>query len=171
VSRLTGTGSVSFDMSPLIGDPDVSPSIAAAGVVSASTPTSDSLELSEPEVSQGLWSLVAGEVGPYPAGGAAKEIVTANVSAVAPAFDPAMHSSTDDLWQVGTKFSKFYYLEPGQSVAMQVTITPTAAVGTKVLGTLYIDDFTLESFVGIREVLPDADEVAALPYSYTVAAS
>ncbi len=118
-----------------------------------------------------MWSLVAGEVGPYPAGGAAKEIVTANVSAVTQAFDPAMHSSTDDLWQVGTKFSKFYYLEPGQSVAMQVTITPTAAVGTKVLGTLYLDDFTLESFVGIREVLPDADEVAALPYSYTVAAS
>jgi hypothetical protein len=66
------------------------------------------------------------------------------------------------------KFSRFYYLAPGQSTDILITITPTAPVGTVVTGTLYVDDFTLESFVGSKGVLPDADEVAALPYSYTV---
>ncbi len=168
VSRLAGTGSVSFDMSPITGDPDVSPGVPAANLVATRTPTSDSINLSEPELSPGLWGLSAGEVGPYPPGGAPKEIVAARVSTVTQAFDTTVRSGADDLWQVGLKFSRFYYLEPGQSTAIVVTITPTAAVGTEVSGTLYIDDFTLESFVGTKGVLPNSDEVAALPYSYTV---
>jgi hypothetical protein len=87
---------------------------------------------------------------------------------VTQAFDRTVRFATDDLWEVGLKFPHFYYLAPGQSVVTAVTITPTAAVGTQVSGTLYVDDFTLESLVGIRGVLPDSDEVAALPYSYTV---
>jgi hypothetical protein len=94
--------------------------------------------------------------------------VAAKLTAVTQAFDRTVRSGTDDLWEVGLKFNRFYYLAPGQSVVTAVSITPTAAVGTQVSGTLYVDDFTLESFVGIRGVLPDSDEVAALPYSYTV---
>jgi hypothetical protein len=168
LSRLTGTGSVSLALSPIDGDPAVSPSISQAGVTASSTRTSDSLSFSEPEVTPGLWGLSPGEEGPYPPGGAPKEIVSAKVTAVTQAFDRTVRFATDDLWEVGLKFSHFYYLAPGQSVVTAVTITPTAAVGTQVSGTLYVDDFTLESLVGIRGVLPDSDEVAALPYSYTV---
>ena len=170
LTTLTGSGSVSFDMSPVGGDPDISPGVTATGITTASTPNSDSVTLSEPEVSPGLWILKPGQVGPYPSGGAPKETVVAKVTALTQAFDPTVSSGTDDLWQVGFRFSKFYYVEPGQSVVIRVDITPTAPVGTHVSGTLYIDDFTLESFVGLREVWPDANEVAAVPYSYTVAA-
>jgi hypothetical protein len=168
LSRLTGTGSVSLALSPFDGDPAVSPSVSQAGVTASSTRTSDSLSFSEPEVTPGLWGLSPGEEGPYPPGGAPKEIVSAKVTAVTQAFDRTVRFATDDLWEVGLKFPHFYYLAPGQSVVTAVTITPTAAVGTQVSGTLYVDDFTLESLVGIRGVLPDSDEVAALPYSYTV---
>jgi hypothetical protein len=168
VSRLGGTGRVSFDVSPLSGDPEVSPGVPAAGVTTSSTPTSESLTLREPELTPGLWGLNAGEVGPYPPGGAPHEIVAAKVTAVTRAFDTTVRSGADDLWQVGLKFSRFYYLAPGQSAEIAVNITPTAPVGTVISGTIYVDDFTLESFVGNKAVSPDADEVAALPYSYTV---
>jgi hypothetical protein len=94
--------------------------------------------------------------------------VAAKVTAVTRAFDTTVRSGADDLWQVGLKFSRFYYLAPGQSAEIAVNITPTAPVGTVISGTIYVDDFTLESFVGNKAVSPDADEVAALPYSYTV---
>ena len=168
LSRLAGTGRVSLAISPLNGDPAVSPGIPQTGVTAASTRTSGRVSLSEPEITPGLWALAPGEVGPYPPGGAPKEIVAAKVTAVTQAFDRTVRFGTDDLWEVGLKFNRFYYLAPGQSVVTAVSITPTAAVGTQVSGTLYVDDFTLESFVGIRGVLPDSDEVAALPYSYTV---
>jgi hypothetical protein len=169
LSRLAGTGRVSLSISPVAGDPDVSPSAPGKGVTASSTPGADHVSLSEPEVTPGLWALSAGEVGPYPPGGAPKEIVAAKVTAVTQAFDRTFGFGPDDLWEVGLKFSRFYYLAPGQSIVTLVSITPTAAVGTQISGTLYVDDFALESFVGAREVLPDADEVAALPYSYTVA--
>jgi hypothetical protein len=168
VSRLTGTGRLSFDVSPLSGDPDVSPGVPATGLRTSSTPTSESLQLSEPELTPGLWELSAGEVGPYPPAGAPQELAAAKVTAVTRAFDTTVRSGADDLWQVGLKFSRFYYLAPGQSAEIGITVTPTAPVGTVVSGTIYVDDFTLESFVGTKGVLPDADEVAALPYTYTV---
>ena len=168
VSRLTGTGRVSFALSPLNGDPEVSPAVPATGLTTSGTPTSESLQLSEPELTPGLWALSAAEVGPYPPGGAPRETVAAKVTAVTQAFDTTVSAGVNDLWEVGLKFSRFYYLAPGQSTEIGVTITPTAPVGTVVSGTLYIDDFTLESFVGTKGVLIDSDEVAALPYSYTV---
>jgi len=170
LQRLAGTGTVSFDLNHTIGDPDVSPVVTAAGVSGSAGTNSQSVSLTSPEVSPGLWALNPQEVGPYPAGGAPKTVALATVSAVTQAFDPAVRSDTDDLWQVGLSFTHFRYLGPGQSVAILVAIKPTAPVGTYVQGTLYIDDFTLDSFLPTGDVLPDADEVAAVPYSYTVVA-
>jgi hypothetical protein len=170
LQRLAGTGTVSFDLNHTIGDPDVSPVVTAARVSSSTGTTSQSVSLASPQVSPGLWALNPEEVGPFLAGGASKTVALATVSAVTQAFDPAVRSDTDDLWQVGLSFSHFRYLGPGQSVAILVAIKPTAPVGTYVKGTLYIDDFTLDSFLATGDVLPDADEVAAVPYSYTVVA-
>jgi hypothetical protein len=170
VQRLAGTGTVSFDMNHTIGDPDVSPVVTAGGVSSSTGTNTESVSLSSPEVSPGLWALNPEEAGPYPAGGAPKEVALATVTAVTQAFDPAVRSDTDDLWQAGLTFSHFRYLGPGQSVAVLIAIKPTAPVGSVVTGTLYIDDFTLDSFLQTGDVLPNADEVAAVPYSYTVVA-
>ena len=171
VRRLAGTGTVSFDMNHTIGDPDVSPVVTAGGVSSSTGANTESVSLNSAEVSPGLWALNPEEVGPYPAGGAPKEVALATVTAVTQAFDPAVRTDTDDLWQAGLSFSHFRYLGPGQSVAVLVAIKPTAPVGSVVKGTLYIDDFTLDSFLATGDVLPDADEVAAVPYSYTVVAA
>jgi hypothetical protein len=170
LQRLAGTGTVSFDLNHTIGDPDVSPVVTAAGVSGSTGTSAQSLSLAAPEVSPGLWALNPQQVGPYPAGGAPKTVALASVTAVTQAFDPAVRSDTDDLWQVGFSFAHFRYLGPGQSVHILIAIKPTAAVGTYVQGTLYIDDFTLDSFLSSGDVLPDADEVAAVPYSYTVVA-
>jgi hypothetical protein len=170
VSRVSGAGSVSFDLSRIQGDPDVSPLIPAPGVSASGTRTSETLTFTAPEVSPGLWALQPGEIGPYPAAGAPKEVVDVKVAAVTQAFNTDMTTHADDLWEVGFKFSKFYYLEPGQSVIIPIQVKPTAPEGTHVSGTVYVDDFTLEAFVGAEPVLPDADELAAIAYSYTVGA-
>jgi hypothetical protein len=60
---------------------------------------------------------------------------------------------------------------PGQTAPIPVTITPAGASGTKVTGTLYLDDTAYFEFGSIQDALvnfPQADEVAALPYPYTI---
>ena len=56
-------------------------------------------------------------------------------------------------------------INPGQTATINVTITPSAASGTVVSGDLYVDDF-------LSDVPPygqqGGDELAALPYEYTV---
>ena len=51
-------------------------------------------------------------------------------------------------------------LGPGETGTILVTITPTAAPGTRVHGTLYVDTVDLN--------LAQGDELIALPYAYTV---
>jgi hypothetical protein len=170
VTRVTGTGALSFDMSHIFGDPDIASGVSAPGVTSSSTASTASLSLSEPEVSQGLWELNPGEVGPYGASRAPAEVVSARVTAVTKPFDTTVSTQTDDLWQVGLQFARFAYLEPGQSVTLFVEITPTAAVGTQVSGTLYVDDFALDSIAQLGTVWPNSDVVAEVPYSYSVTA-
>ncbi|HMK96524.1 MAG TPA: hypothetical protein VK425_03195, partial [Acidimicrobiales bacterium] len=74
----------------------------------------------------------------------------------------------DDFWQVGFRFARFYYVEPDQVAQVKIQIVPISPIGTDISGTLFIDDFTLDSFTNIQELWPDADQVAAVPYSYTV---
>jgi hypothetical protein len=171
VAVLGGGDPVTFDMEYFPGDPDVSPSEPAPGVTSTVTSSSASLTLTEPgEVSPGLWLLDPDEFGPYPSGGAPSDTAGATVTAMTQAFDPAVTASTDDFWQTSINtaypFSNILYLLPGQSGSIGIDITPTASVGTVESGTLYVDDYSLASFFGAD--LPNADELAAIPYSYTV---
>jgi hypothetical protein len=57
-------------------------------------------------------------------------------------------------------------VNPGQVATIPVTITPTAASGTKVTGTLFVDDFSAVSLAAFNN--PFGNEVVAIPYSYTV---
>jgi Subtilase family len=172
VSSLDGTTPVTFDTSYLPGDPDVSPDQPAPGVTGSTSAGSASLTLTEPTgVSPGVWNIVPDEVGPYPPGGAPTVTVSTSLTALTQAFDPTVTASTDDLWlasgNASAPFGNLLYLAPGQTGSITVDITPTGSVGSTQSGTLYVDDYTLASAFN-SGVLPSADELAAIPYSYKV---
>jgi hypothetical protein len=118
--------------------------------------------LSADRVTQGLWSAAPTPLGPTngPVSG------TATLAAVAhtKAFDPAATSSTGDLWSAANVLPSGDFaplvLQPGQTGTITVTIIPSGAKGTAVHGVLYVDTFSGFLFSG--------DEIAAIPYSYTV---
>jgi hypothetical protein len=93
------------------------------------------------------------------------------MTAVAQQFDPAVTSEQGDLWLASVQGAMVFgtfsgeIIEPGQSAILYVTITPSGARGTVVSGTLYVDD-------SVGDLPPygqiTADQVAALPYKYTV---
>lgn len=170
LTRLSGSTKVSFDMEWGSGDPDVAPGAQQLGTASSLSGSSASVSLSETSgIAPGLWSVSPADVGPYPTGGAPSTTASLSVSAVTQAFDKAISTPTDDLWQKDFSASHFVLLQPGQSANVPVTVKPSAAVGTNVTGTLYVDAFTLAAFFApVNVILPDAEEVAALPYSYTV---
>ena len=169
---VTGTAPVTFDLQYFQGDPDVAPGVSDGLSSSGSTHgDSASVTLDEPEISSGTWLLNPAEIGPFPSVGAPTVSASANLSAITRAFDPSMTSSTGDLWSEINGLSSGFspaYLAPGASATITVSVAPTGAPGTQVAGTLYVDDYVLgtEFFDG-----PVAsDELAAIPYSYTVGA-
>jgi hypothetical protein len=96
-------------------------------------------------------------------------VVSDNLNVVTQAFDPAVTSSTGDMWSAFNGLSSTFdpvYLSPGQSATITVTITPTGNVGSNVSGTLYVSDLTLGQFIGAAD--SNGDDIAAIPYSYTV---
>jgi hypothetical protein len=160
VTETSGTAAVNFELSYAPGDPDLE------GV---SDGTSASLTFLEPEVSPGIWPLDPTEVGPYGPSGASAAVVSDNLDVVTQAFDPAVTSSTGDMWSAFNGLSSTFspvYLNPGQSATITVTITPTASVGSSVSGTLYVSDLTLGQLIGAAN--SDGDDIAAIPYNYTV---
>jgi len=169
-ASLTGSAPVTFDLEYFPGDPDVSPGVNSPWTTSGSiSGNSANVTLNEPEVSPGLWLLNPDEIGPYPATGAPTVSASANLNAVTQAFDPSVTSSTGDYWSAANGLSNSIvptYVAPGASTTITVTVTPTGPPGTRVSGTLYVDDYSLGSVSGYS--LPNADELAAIPYSYAV---
>ncbi len=165
VSSADGTTPVTFDTEYFPGDPWLSPAVASPGVTGTFGPGSASLTFTEdPEVSPGLWDINPDEIGPYPPSGIPVDNASASLSAVTEAFDPSVTSSTGNLWD--GSLSNFLYLMPGQSGAIEVDVSPTGPPGTVSSGTLYVDDLTLGSLVGVAN--PDGDELAAIPYQYKI---
>ena len=160
---------VNFDVSYTLnnfGDPDLE------GAPSGNAP---SVTFSAPEVTPGLWQIDPSEVGPYPATGAPTVTgVAATFNAVVKNFDLAITSSTGDLWltlestAVTPPPTTVVYVPAGATATITVTITPNGTVGQTVSGTLYVDDLTIDGFFGPGLFLPNTDEVAAFPYSYTI---
>ncbi len=160
-ATLTGSAPVNFDSSYFPGDPDLE------GTQSGN---SASLTFSNPEISPGLWDLNPSEIGPYTAAGAPKVTASATFSAVTKAFDATVSSSTGDVWQAFEGLSNTLtpvYIPAGGSATVTVTITPSGSSGSSDAGTLYVDDLTIAGFNGIFDD-PNGDEVAAIPYSYTI---
>jgi hypothetical protein len=153
---------VTFDFGPFPGDPD---EVGSSGkTASASYP----LAQSGTPVTPGLWFDEPAETGPYGSRGAASTTVTSSMTARTQQFDTSATPSTGDFWEFGVKSlarSASYNLltvDPGQTRTISLRVKPSAAAGTVVRGTLYIDDFvdSLQFLSG--------SQLVALPYSYKV---
>ncbi len=159
-----------FDFSPVPGDPDLVSASSTAGSLCAN---SESGSYSPPggTVTAGQWTASPSECGPYPAA-ATVGSATIAMTAETKAFDPSMTSVTGDLWLGAVNAEELglvapVLVNPGQTTVIDVTITPAGPNGSVVNGTLYVDSLTFGTppygqFSG--------DELAAIPYSYTISA-
>ena len=141
------------------GDPDI------LGAVVGQVATAS---LSANPVAHGLWFVEPEEVGPDGSGGAPHVRAKTSLEATTAAIDPAVSSPYGDIWKLSTDRNytphNIPVEDPGQAAHIPVIITPHGPVGSRVQGTLFIDDL-----VGPGEDENfDANQVAALPYSYTV---
>lgn len=168
ITRKSGREPVTFDMSYYPGDPDISPARPEPGLSATSSAASASAVIRAPDTSAGVWAIVPSEVGPYQAAGPSVDSVSIEVRAELQGFDPAITSATDDFWQTPASFNRYVYLAPGQSRSITVHIKPSEPTGTVVSGTVYVDNFTLASLFTSLE--PSPDELAEVPYTYTVGA-
>ncbi len=157
-----------FDFQPVAGDPDLS-SHAPGDAPLCSTSQSASDTPPGGLVTAGFWIAGPTECGPYPTAAPAGTASVSMTAQIKP-FDQSVTSNTGDIEPASinpaTSFSPLV-INPGQTGTVNVTITPSAASGTVVSGNLYVDDFdsNVPPPVTSQE---SGDEVAALPYAYTV---
>jgi hypothetical protein len=155
----TGSEPIQFDLGAPSGDPDV---VSGQGQSVTATVTGT-------PVTAGEWDIAPDVVGPFGAKGVANESVATSLTATTQAFDPAVSSDTGDLWQTAIGASLTVspvIVEPGQSAIIPVIFAPSGPAGTTVSGVLYLDDDSLFSLYG--GLAPNADTVAAIPYSYVI---
>ncbi|MHB8506593.1 MAG: S8 family serine peptidase, partial [Acidimicrobiales bacterium] len=166
-----GSRPVVFDYSYGPGDPDILVDPAPATADPSATYSAPS-----GDVPSGTWLVSPEYLGPDGPHGYTKGTIATTMTATTAPFDPAVTSSTGDIWLTSSQAAAGatpVLVEPGQTVSIAVTITPTAAAGSVVTGTLYVDAYTPLNALAVTQnpgILPFASEVAALPYSYTVAA-
>jgi hypothetical protein len=161
-----------FNVSTLAGDPDLvsSPDLARPTASLCADSAAVSYAPLGGSVTAGEWEAAPDECGPYQPGGAAVGTATISMTVRAKAFDPAMAPATGDFWEVAVNPDQFYIpvlSYPGRTGVIDVTITPSAPVGTVVTGKLYVDDLMNVYGVPPYDDLT-ADELAVIPYRYRV---
>jgi hypothetical protein len=161
--KITAAGSlpIMFDYGPGNGDPDL------VGVSAKNNTASGSYTPTGGTVQQGVWLAVPSELGPY-SGPAPAGLVNVNAAVTTKAFDTSITSPGGDLWQLAVDANapfEAFVVPPGTTVTVSLTLVPAGASGTKISGTLYLD--ALENGVP-PYAEPTGDEVAAIPYSYTI---
>jgi hypothetical protein len=122
-------------------------------------------------LTQGEWAIIPEPTTAFGATGATSEPVTTSMSVTTMPFDPAVSSPTGDLWLASTNPAALQsespvIIGPGRSAEIPVTITPKGASGTKVSGTLFVDDES-DVLFGV-EPSPNGNQLAAIPYAYTI---
>jgi hypothetical protein len=156
----TSSAPTTFDFSPYNGDPDTGATVSGDDASATITAPAGST------LTQGDWDIDPQQIGPFGAAGAAPSTTTLTLTATTPAFDPALTSSTGDLWEQGAAASFApVIVQPGQTTTLYAVITPTAAKGSVVSGVLYLDDSSALSNYGPS---PSGDQLAAIPYTYRV---
>lgn len=136
--------------------PDVFAKKTAANTVVAS--------LTEPEIPYGQWIESPALIGPFGAAGAPTKPVTMSASALMKPFDAAVSADSGDIWAdltLGTNTFAPLVVASGEGGDITLTITPDPKnVGKTVSGYVYVDTFSPYAGTG--------DEVARIPYSYTI---
>jgi hypothetical protein len=157
---------IMFDYEPNAGDPDIASSGFGSGPECTTSPSSNYTPY-DGTVTNGVWYQEPTECGPYPSAAPAGT-VSSTMSVTAKPFDSAVTSNTGDIELAAVNPAASFspiVINPGQTATINVTITPSAASGTTVRGTLYVDDF-------LTNVPPygqeGSDELLGLPYEYTV---
>jgi hypothetical protein len=155
-----------FDYQPVAGDPDLaSAAFGSAALCSTTASASDTPPAGL--VTAGIWIAAPTECGPY-AEPAPAATATIAMAAQTKPFDSTITSTTGDLWAASVDPSATFspaIVNPGQTVIVKVTITPSGPPRSVVRGTLYVDDFT--------DGVPPSyqlggDELAAIPYAYKI---
>ena len=159
VATAESTAPVMFDFSPANGEPDL-----------GSTASGDDAygSYAMPDLTQGDWDIVPQPDGPFGAGAAASSVASLGLTATAPAFDPSASSPSGDLWQLGLNPNASFspvVVQPGHSATLYLNLTPGGPAGSTVSGDIYVDDTSSLSQNGYT---PTGDQLAALPYHYTV---
>ena len=159
----TSTVPAMFEFGPYAGDPLLTSANPGAGPLCADAAVAHYTSPSG-TVTAGLWFQEPQQCGPYASAapaGSAQISMFANTKA----FDPNVSSPTGDLWLEALNPAAPLApvtVNPGQTVTINVTITPAGASGTLVQGTLYIDDFVNAPFQYA------GNELAGIPYEYTI---
>ncbi|HVV25279.1 MAG TPA: hypothetical protein VHF06_37965, partial [Pseudonocardiaceae bacterium] len=114
------------------------------------------------QVADGLWITDTGELGPFQ-NAAPKATASISVVAHTQPFDTAASSSTGDFWLSavgGGSGGDAVFVPAGGRASITLTLRPTAAPGTVVRGTVYVD--TRNNVAG------EGSELVGIPYRYTV---
>jgi hypothetical protein len=167
----SASAQIYFDYTWFLGDPDL---------ISSSAPDSDQASgtFTSSSVAPGDWYITPSQQGPDGAHGVKPVTAQTSIVATTDEFDPAVTSTTGDLWSISTNLSSTLnavVVDPGESATIPVTITPSAPVGSTVTGTLYVDDYAPVNAALTDNpdpaISPTGSDVAAFNYKYTVAAA
>jgi Subtilase family len=158
---VTATLPVNFDYGWLFGFGD--PDIEATSHGNSATGT-----YSGHPVPSGAWFASPAEIGPFGPAGAPSGTADLTLTATTLGFDPAVTTPIGD-FEAGsvdpsTPFG-IVTVQPGHSLTIPVTITPSGKKGTVVSGRLFVDDLAFLTFLG---AVPSGQELSALPYKYTI---
>ncbi len=159
-----------FDLSPLIGDPDIASYLPGAANGSRTPSVAVIRGGSQGPLTPGTWSAA---LAPSAAGGfrkpdASHETVTLKATVSTQPFDTAFNSATDDFWYGSVHLATLETFSPvivpaGATAAITITLSGLGAVS----GTLYVDSYVpIQYPVGAFPQI-GGSELAAIPYSYT----
>ncbi|HEY1724551.1 MAG TPA: S8 family serine peptidase [Steroidobacteraceae bacterium] len=160
---------VEFDYGPDQGDPDLLSAPLHPARLAGPYPYSAAAAFapSGGTVQQGGWYAGPNEFGPY-ANPAPEAFVNMTMTVTTKPFDPAVTSTTGDLWLQAldpTSPLTLLTVPSGGHGVIPVTITPQGHSGQVISGTLYVNAASL--FVPPYNAYT-ASEVIALPYSYSI---
>lgn len=162
---------------PYAGEPDPDLESSTESYDVATQQYGASLTVGANELTSGIWLALPSTIGPYGAGGATPTTVAVGDLLTTKGFDIDAVPSTGDPWaMIFARSTKSYtplVLKPGATGTIKVTLAPADYdAGTVVTGHLFVD--TINTTPGwptaknSGNITWSGDEVAALPYAYTV---
>jgi hypothetical protein len=154
-----GSSPILFDLQSPGGDPDIGSDVGTTAKAS----------FVDDPIAPGVWDVLPEDAGAFDGAPGPSEAVTTALAATTSPFDRTVTSKSGDMWQLATNPNlSISPIQAGPNVTatIPVTITPVGPPGTHVSGTLYIDDANIPVFQRFTSL--NGDEVAAIPYSYTI---